>query len=195
MVTMSSPIGHALVGLAFYTVARASGTVPRFSWAWVILFILLAGLPDFDMFLIWIFDVDKTVAHRTMAHSAFFAVAVGWLLAWLLAGQTPEKGRKWLYALFPLAILSHSLMDLCCVDLLPPRGVQWFWPFSNAYVYAPLPFMKSIGTYVMESNSTLMSILKAGVRELLIFGGLFLLVQGVLRLWAAFSRPVAEPES
>lgn len=170
---MSSPVGHALAGLIFYTIAQQVHPSRKLPWAWLVVFIILAGLPDLDTL------VPGDTFHRGAFHSITFALSAGLGIAWLLRRENP-KPAWWL---FPLAILSHPLMDMTCLDRIAPYGVQLFWPVWKCFVYWPLPFMTSVGTFKAAHHSLPVALLVSGVLETMVMGSLYMLV-----LWAFLLR-------
>ncbi len=184
---MSSPVGHALAGIIVFTVAKH--LFPKYPWSWkeMLAFVLLAGLPDLDGLWVWIGHIPRHIAHRTVSHSIFFSVVAGVILAWLYqAGLKKRLVHFWW--LFPLVILTHPLMDMSCVDYMPPRGVMLYWPFIRDFIYRPIPFMHSVGTYVVQGYPVWYGLVVSGAREALQFGSVLLL----LKLMFKFQRRNAQ---
>ena len=171
---MSSPIGHAIAGAIFYRAYRFFTTDERFNWQkdWqpLLFFIVLAGLPDLD-----VFDFADPQLHRTFSHSILFALVAGGLGAVIFQRwQRPRTRAFWW--LIPATLLSHLLMDICCIDHIPPYGAQIFWPFSKAYVYTPLPFMTSVGTFKALGHTFKKAFVESAFLESLVMGSLYFAV-------------------
>ncbi len=174
---MSSPVGHAFVGLIFFTLAKRFDQQHHYSWKWLIVFIILAGLPDLDIIDGLASGPLHLIQHRTVSHSLLFTSVVGFSCAWF-SHCILKKPRPTLWYTFPATIISHPFMDMCCMHSILPQGVQLFWPFSTAFAYTPLPFMTSIGTFTAYGNPFWLAFLKSGSLELVVFGSLY----GFLRL-------------
>jgi membrane-bound metal-dependent hydrolase YbcI (DUF457 family) len=170
---MSSPVGHSLVALTLYTVAR-QGMPSLLSWPVALILIVLASLPDMDMGLIWFFGFPRLTTHRTFTHSLLFAVVAGIFAAWIY-GKISRKKVSHLWWLFPLVVVTHPLMDMTCLDTLAPYGVQLFWPFSPDFSYLPLPFMVSLGSYLGMNMSRWQAWGLTLLYELPVFGTMLLL--------------------
>jgi len=70
---MPSPIGHSLAGYAIY-----SGTVKckANNWKIVLLYVLVANLPDFDFIPGFLMDTPNEF-HRGLSHSIGLAIVIG----------------------------------------------------------------------------------------------------------------------
>lgn len=166
------------MGLTLYTLGKA--WFPKGPWTvWTaLLFILLAGLPDLDVFIpYWGSDFSR-VFHRTYSHSLWFGLFFGWALAWLLSLIRSLRWRGWSFWL-PLVILSHSLMDMICVDHVKPYGIEWFWPFSYRALYYPLPFVASVGTYHGKGMDFMPAFWITCLQDAVVFGLLYVIIRGL----------------
>jgi membrane-bound metal-dependent hydrolase YbcI (DUF457 family) len=138
---MSSPVGHALAGLAVAWGAdlvpgdRAWRTAPlgapwyeRAGDGLTLACALLAAAPDLDLFF--------GPFHRTMTHS-LFSVAVVAVVAGLVARARLARGARGTIARIVVmcagAWATHLLVDWLSVDDSPPRGLQLLWPFDSTW--------------------------------------------------------------
>ena len=139
---MSSPIGHALAGIALAWGAdlvpgiRSWRTAPS-SASWyeragaglTLTCAVLAAAPDLDLFF--------GRFHRTMTHSLIsLAVVAG--AAGLVAGRArlPRGGREVMTRIVIMcagAWATHLLLDWLTADRSTPRGIQLLWPFDGRW--------------------------------------------------------------
>ena len=135
IVSMPTPIGHALGGIAagvvIVGVSKDSGIrlggrrLPVFP-----LFALLGVLADVD-FLIF-------TPHRYVTHSLGAGFVVG-LLAMLSCPRQPV-----IWAASTGAYLSHVLLDWLGNDTVKPLGVMALWPFDAAHYQAPFLLFRPV---------------------------------------------------
>jgi membrane-bound metal-dependent hydrolase YbcI (DUF457 family) len=205
---MPTPLAHGVAGSA---VARTARNDWR-SWRFIVLAFVIANLPDLD-FIPGIFMGDAGAVHRRATHSVFAAVVVSLPVAALLCRRGPEwfgrtftNGAKrpgfmdWYIFVAPV-YASHLLLDLVSLDTVQNSGLQMWWPFSNAYVTAPLPmpaglrafFDLQFGPTAADFFRTLFSghALAVYLTEALIFSPLLLVpfVVGRLRNRGQARRP------
>lgn len=149
---MSTPLGHALVGLG---VAGLASALPptRFArgWGWTAACVGLAVLPDADHA---VHAVVSAFPLRGPTHSCFgagLAAVVACAAAWRLR----HDARAWLLLpYFAAAGLSHVWLDYNA--WIWANGVQAGWPFDSAYhtSAAPLfptkPWLWGPPSYVAE---------------------------------------------
>ncbi len=179
---MSSPLGHGLVGSMIYTLAKKASFLPN-NTIWLhIGFFLLASLPDLDFIPILLWNLPKDDFHRTYSHSLIFAVLVGILLASLYQ-LIFKRHLKHLFWLLPVVIATHGLMDACCLDLFPPCGVMYLWPFSKHYFYFNIPHVYSVGSFQAQGYYTLEALSRTFFWEIIDFGGLYGLILLLPWLW------------
>ena len=139
---MSSPIGHALAGIALAWGAdlvpgiRSWRTAPS-SASWyeragaglTLTCAVLAAAPDLDLFF--------GRFHRTMTHSLIsLAVVAG--AAGLVAGRArlPRLARGAMPRIVIMcagAWATHLLLDWLTADRSTPRGIQLLWPFDGRW--------------------------------------------------------------
>lgn len=131
---MPSPIGHTIAGFCGYLFAP-KGLIPKPQLNTLIASVILANLPDVDI-LPGLLLGNPTLFHRQGTHSITAGIVVGILVLVL--------GRRWRQASIRLGLwaaalyLSHIFLDLLVTDPSSPRGVQLFWPFSDAYFISPI---------------------------------------------------------
>lgn len=134
---MALPLAHATAG---YLLHRLDPRRSAFTGRPRALTLMLVGiLPDLD-FLVGFALGTPGAFHRGVSHTLVAALAFG-----LVAGAIARwrVGDRWVPAslLFGAAYASHLVLDTLTVDARGPAGAQIFWPFSHAYVIAPItPF-------------------------------------------------------
>jgi len=148
---MSSPVGHALAGIAAAWLADlvpgtrrsrlASATASFLAKAGGWLTLACAGiamLPDVDLAL--------PIRHRTASHSVT-AVVLATIISVLVTGWVTRRRRTggaslgWIARVALMcgaAYASHLLLDWLAVDLTPPYGIQALWPFSDHWYLSGL---------------------------------------------------------
>ncbi len=181
---MSAPIAHMLVGLTLYSVFQKLNHQPRFSWLWAGIFVIATGLPDLDIVPIHLELLPKST-HRTFSHALPTDFVIGVVIAtgiliWHSRKHLPRP--KHLIWLLPLAVMSHPILDMSCLDFKPPYGTQLLWPFSDQFFYTPLFFMRSVGSYYALGQPYLLSFAKACLGDVLVFGPVLVLTRWVLGL-------------
>ena len=120
---MPSPIGHALAGVAVAWSADLLDRQPS-SGRLVAVSAALAALPDADLLI--------PDAHRMGTHSVF-AAALVFIIAAAVTGKVTRTA-----VICGAAYASHLLLDWLGADSAPPRGLQLFWPFTNAWYISDL---------------------------------------------------------
>jgi inner membrane protein len=117
---MPSPIGHVLGGVAVVWAADLVERRPS-SDRLILAGALLAAAPDLD--LLW------PGAHRTATHSLTAVVIV-----MIIAAAVTGRVTRWRTTVVcGAAYASHLLLDWLGADNFPPRGIQLWWPFSDAW--------------------------------------------------------------
>jgi membrane-bound metal-dependent hydrolase YbcI (DUF457 family) len=161
---MPSPIGHALAGVAvawgadlvprtIVPGAAARGVAPRTPPTMVALFAGLAMLPDADLLVP---GTHRMATHSLAAAGLVFIVAMAVtgrvtrlrasrLRASRFGAASPRRASRFNAAgswrtplLCSLAYASHLLLDWLGADMVPPRGIQLLWPFSQAWFISDL---------------------------------------------------------
>lgn len=146
---MALCVAHATAGYLAYEALRPAG---RHRPGLLATAVVLANAPDLD-FLPGILVGAPTLYHRGVTHTlgAALAVAVGaWLLAragWL-RGATPGfwcgfAGAAW---------ATHLVVDWITVDVVPPFGARFLWPFVHQHLHAPVTVL---GEIVVDPRSRL----------------------------------------
>ena len=149
---MSSPIGHALVGLGLArSVSRLSGVRETpILWAGAI---AMSNLPDLDLLLMSV-GVPMEKVHRKWSHSALLlgSAALLGLAGWerLLKRKRPLQTTAWVAAL-----LSHPLLDALTTPKGSTFGIPLAWPLSDRLwsVERPIYLSPRMDVYLHLSSS------------------------------------------
>src|SRR5262245_9261126 len=130
---MALCLAHATGGYLVYEAARPSGPHrPGLLAAAVV----LGNAPDFD-FLPGVLIGHPGVFHRGVTHTLAAVVVVALVtgvVAWWRRDATLAR-RAATFA--GAAYGSHLVLDFFTVDVVPPHGAQFLWPFSSAYYLSP----------------------------------------------------------
>jgi len=149
MLSMATPLGHALAGYAVYTFTKAAQE--RDDWGLLLLCVLVATAPDVD-FLPGLLVGKPALFHQGITHSlgAAALVSVG------AAGVLGLRGRSFpmLFSYCFIAYLSHLTLDLLGRDQRPPYGIPLLWPISEAYFISPLPILLGVRHAATGTAST-----------------------------------------
>lgn len=144
---MPLPVSHALAGAAIYSAADRDGG--RAGWRRLVVAVFIANAADLDL-LPGMFLGDPNGFHHGATHSFFFAVAVGLMVALVLAGMNrcwPLRARLRPFvgtALMVAALWgSHVVLDLLTRDPSPPFGVPALWPVSDGRFRLPALFARA----------------------------------------------------
>jgi inner membrane protein len=142
---MASTVGHALCGVACLLGTRLAlpAQAPPLETRSVVLFALLANLPDLDLALgLAVGDAQRF--HGGATHSIAFAAATGLIAALALRGALGAL-QAWL--IYSVTVLSHVAVD----GLLGPQlgwhaslGARYLWPFIEERV-GSLPLTVLLG--------------------------------------------------
>jgi len=124
---MSSFLGHASTGLAFY-LSRSTLRAPAAPVGLAVC-VLLAMASDADYVAYWLVHVNS---EPRWTHTLLFALATSWLAWWALAlANSPARALGW--PILAAAACSHPLLDLLVgvhpVPVLWP-GPQWMAPIG-----------------------------------------------------------------
>jgi membrane-bound metal-dependent hydrolase YbcI (DUF457 family) len=197
---MPTPLAHGVAGLAAMRTVRGTSATPiRLALAAFV----IAQLPDLD-FVPGLLVHNVGTYHRGATHSLVGAVLASLVIAallrrvwpWLCARRdaaSPSLPGFWLcYALVLPVYLSHVALDLVSLDVVDNSGLVLWWPFTHAYVSAPLPlpaaltnfFDLEFGPTSAEFFRTFFSLRALGVFvvEALLFSPLLLLPMLARRL-------------
>lgn len=176
---MPLPIGHTLTGIAFFQ--TRPGFFLKNKWADVLFYFFLANLPDAD-FLPGLILGFPNLYHHGKFHSLGAALAVATAIG-LIFYQFKQHFWRFFFPVF-LVFYSHLLLDFFSQDFTVPYGQPLFWPFSNSYYIAAHPFFINIIRSDRSASffSSLLNRhnLEAALREIMLSGGLVLLV-GIIR--------------
>jgi inner membrane protein len=122
-------LGHALVGVAAWQVARRRLGAGPSGWAGALGWAALALVPDLDV-VAFRFGIPYAApfGHRGATHSLAFAALLGLVvLAWT---------RRWSVGLLAAAVVaSHPLLDMLTDG---GQGVALWWPLSSARLFFPV---------------------------------------------------------
>jgi membrane-bound metal-dependent hydrolase YbcI (DUF457 family) len=164
---MPSPIGHLLAGAAVAwltpTPARAAQNSPPLLTLTVVA-AALATLPDLDLLV--------HPLHRTATHSLFSAAAVFIIATAVTGWVTPGAGAVRIGVMCAAAWGSHQLLDWMGTDTNAPRGIQWFWPFSERWFISGWDLFPPTERRNPLSAATLFRNAWAALVELTLLGGL-----------------------
>ena len=133
---MASIFGHAIAGaIASQTVK--TGLDSKKGKLLLIVAILLALLPDFDVLIYMMFEPIGMSPHRGVSHGLPFISLVAWLLA-LLSAKYFRLAKGKLFLIYFSALFSHPLLDI-----LMGAGpeVPLFSPFSEMTFLSPITFI------------------------------------------------------
>jgi inner membrane protein len=170
---MSTTLGHALCGVTILMVVVA--VRPRWSVRLdqntLLLFAVLANLPDLDFIPGYVLRGDANAFHSGPTHSIMFCLAASFVFAMLW--------RKWPFVrawfIFFVTILSHVLVDAFTGPMqgkYPSIGVPLAWPFSEERLLA-MPFTLFAGVQHEDWLSLLsLNNLRVMAIELLMFAPL-----------------------
>jgi len=104
------------------------------SWPALVLFVVLALLPDADVALVALGACDDgACGHRGASHSLPFAIGIG-LLAGLAARRLRWPVVRTIVAA-TFAVASHAMLDALGAG---GRGLPLLWPFSDARFISPI---------------------------------------------------------
>jgi membrane-bound metal-dependent hydrolase YbcI (DUF457 family) len=137
---MALPIAHATAGYLLHRLDRRR-TGFR-GWPRALAFMAIANLPDAD-FLVGFVTGRPGAFHRGVSHTLLAAAVVGVVLG---AFSRWRWGDRWLPAslAFGGVYASHLLLDALTVDVRGPAGAQFLWPFSDAFLIAPVTIFHEI---------------------------------------------------
>lgn len=134
---MSTLIAHVAAGTAIYF--SYSRLRSLHTWWALPCFVLLAVMPDFDYFAIWIFGIKQSVR---ITHTLVFCLAVG-TAAWLLTRhrhQMSMHSRPLCIAGFLLAPVSHLLLDF----LVGAHSLPVLWPLPDGDLMSPMGVLPGV---------------------------------------------------
>ena len=176
---MPSPVGHSLTG---YLLSKSGhqGNI-RKSWKRILLFIVVANLPDLD-FLPGLLMGSPNRFHHQFVHSLGFACILGFLFG---AYFKMMRGEKFLpnASVFSCIYASHIIMDFFTVDTRYPFGVPLFWPLTNRYFISPISIFLDIHR-AASTDKFFASLFGAhNLIASLIEICFFLLILGIIALW------------
>lgn len=178
-----------------YTLHEAvPGNKNRFTWRMILLYIVVANLPDVDFIPGLFVDSPNRFHHHYLSHSLAFAVFVGGLLAIYFSRR--QGGRFVSHFLtFTGICFSHLVLDYFTADTSAPFGVPMFWPISSRYFYSSFSIFMSVHKSGTSSDFIqslfVLHNLWVALWEMLIFVPIFTmikLVQNRKRLLLKFAK-------
>src|SRR5260370_12119043 len=119
---MPLPIAHACIGASVAT-ALGSKSSGRADLRLLVAAALLAIVPDFDFFFVWVLKLGPGW-HRGFAHSIAFSVVVSSMVAVAFKAKWREA-----FPVLCAAMASHCLVDAMTSQFAP--GAELFWPFYS----------------------------------------------------------------
>ena len=133
---MPTPMAHMMVGstigLAFAPESKLKSIMQ-----WSALGSVVSLFPDFDI-VFTLTGAHWENVHRTATHSLVVVAIICSAIA---------LTRRYRLALMIFVALSlHLLMDLFCQDMVPPYGLELFWPLWDIYVYPDIFIFFSVFT-------------------------------------------------
>ncbi|MFQ6113420.1 MAG: metal-dependent hydrolase [bacterium] len=137
---MPLPFGHSLMGYALYESAHQE--TKAISWRMILLFVLVANLPDIDFFPGFLIGHPNKF-HHNLTHSLGFSLLIGGFLGAIFCHK---KGKRFLpyFFLFTGLCFSHVVLDFFTADTSQPYGVPILWPLSSTYFMSPLSIFMSV---------------------------------------------------
>lgn len=146
---MSSPYGHALVGLGLFNLCYPRWATSRKKTGLLYgLVILGACSPDLD-FLPGILMGNPGRFHHGPFHSLGMAVGLSLVIGVLIAFLGKQHSFIKTTGLVFILIFSHLVLDFITEDPNPPFGFPLFWPLSDSNYISSQPILP----YVMRDFS------------------------------------------
>ena len=112
-------------------------------------------IPDLDVFLAPFFhDVEFLSVHRSVSHSIILAIALSILLGAIFHRVYKKRQSQpcWVFAFF-LAIMTHSLLDMCTTygtKLLSPFS-SYLFSTNNIHVFEPIyTLILLVGVFILS---------------------------------------------
>ncbi len=142
---MALCLAHATAGYLVYEAMRPAG--PHRPWL-LLGAVTLANAPDFDFFP-GIALGTPAAYHRGVTHTIAGVMAIAAVVAF--GAWLRHAARPWWWGLFAaVAWGSHLVVDAMTIDVVPPEGARFLWPFSDAYLHAPFSLF---GEIVIDPHS------------------------------------------
>jgi len=114
-----TPIAHSSAGFLGWEIFSENKN-PRT----LIIFILMANIPDIDFFFYFLLGKDIVGPHQYYTHNIFFVVLAA-VIFWPLINSGKERAGVLLVA------FSHLILDLFTIDTADPIGFRLFYPLSR----------------------------------------------------------------
>jgi inner membrane protein len=134
---MSTLLAHVAAGTAIYF--SFSRLRSMHTWWALPCFVLLAVMPDFDYFAIWIFGIKQ---ETRITHTLIFCLLAG-TAAWLLTRHRHKNAvhsRPLCVAGFLLAPVSHLVLDFA----VGAHSLPVFWPLPNGDLISPMAVLPGV---------------------------------------------------
>jgi membrane-bound metal-dependent hydrolase YbcI (DUF457 family) len=165
---MPLPIAHACIGASVATALGPLSSDKNYSKLQITAAIL-AVVPDFDFFFVWVLRMGPGW-HRAFAHSIAFSAVIA--LAVAFAFRTDwKRAALVLWA----AMASHALVDVLTSRLAP--GAELFWPFYSRRYSAGFVDYLDFSIRVRGHLEFAFLFLKISLVEAIVFVPLFLTIR------------------
>jgi inner membrane protein len=142
---MSSPFGHALVGLGLFNLYCPRWLVSRKKTGLIYgLVILGACSPDLDFIpgLIW---GNSGRFHHGPFHSLGMALVLSLTIGILVSIFIKKSSFRKIFSFVFVLVFSHLVLDFFTADLKAPFGFPLYWPLIEAYYissWSLLPYVE-----------------------------------------------------
>lgn len=182
---MSSLLGHAAAGAAFYLANNRLGD--RQAIRALPVFIFLAVCPDLDYLSIWLFHA---VPAPRITHSAAFGLATASLVWMSTARLRQNRLARLPFASLLAASLSHPILDL----LVGAHPVPLLWPLPDPDLFLPFGVLPSagrlsLGNYYLWRNLLIESVVLWPVLALVVALARRIPLRA-MAIWALIAPPV-----
>jgi len=161
-----SPIAHCGTALLGWQLASRRKNVFTLG-----LFLVAANLPDLDFLLRFLPGPGPAPLHQAFTHNLPFVLVTIGLLSLLL----PPGPDRWGLVLVGL---SHLILDVIVIDLVPPVGIRALYPFSDRlfnfgffpYVqrgsFKAMATIRNLGVFALEAAVFVLPVVLAFPRRL-----------------------------
>ncbi|MFQ5648747.1 MAG: metal-dependent hydrolase [bacterium] len=167
---MPLPVAHSMMGYVLHDTLPQERKLT--TWKSLLLFVLLANLPDIDFLPGLILGKPNLFHRHYLSHSLGISVMVGFVFAMFTCHNKREKLFTH-FLIFTSVYFSHVFLDAFSFDTAQPVGVPMLWPFSQEYIVSPFPIFiavkKSNNSATFFQNLFIMHNLGAALWEFLVF--------------------------
>ena len=137
---MSSLVAHVAIGMTLGLLNRSSNSVRPYAYLGIMT--LLAILPDFDYFAIWLFHVRFALRFTHSLCFCFLVTVVMWCV--LKRGRASTDISFLPSPLIPVISFVPLLLAICShllLDMLVGRSLPLLWPFANLEISLPFAIL------------------------------------------------------